>query len=237
MSILGHLEELRTRLFKMVLAFAAGCVGAWFLYDDILSLLIHPLKQLPVAEQIISKGNLIFTAPTEAFFIRLKVTAFAGFVLALPVILWQSWRFITPGLHPREKRYAIPFVFVSMGLFSAGVVFAFTSLPRALDFLASFSGTELVLLPRASEYLSFVMVLIAGFGITFEFPLVLLALTLIGVVSSQKLRSGRKIAYVTILIVAAFVTPTQDPITLIMMSVPLGLLYETTIMIARVMKK
>ncbi|MEO7803363.1 MAG: twin-arginine translocase subunit TatC [Actinomycetota bacterium] len=237
MSVLGHLEELRTRLFKMLLAFGVGCIAAWFFYEDILHFLIQPLKQLPVAEQIISQGNLIFTAPTEAFFIRLKITAFAGFVLALPVILWQLWRFVTPGLHRKEKRYAIPFVFVSMVLFCAGVAFAFTTLPRALDFLASFSGTELVLLPRASEYLSFVLILIAGFGVTFEFPLVLLALTLIGVVSSQKLRRVRKVAYVTILIVAAIVTPTQDPVTLMMMSVPLGLLYEATILVARLMKK
>lgn len=232
-----HLQELRNRLFKIVIAYTLACVGAWYLYSPLLGLLIAPLSRLPVADQIIQNGQLIYTAPTEAFFIRLKVTAFAGMVFALPIILFQLWRFVTPGLHRHERRYALPFVFVAVALFALGVSVAFLSLPTALKVLAGFAGDELVLLPRASDYLSFVLILIAAFGFSFDFPIVLLGLTLVGVLSSAKLRKARRMAWVIVLIVAAIITPTQDPITLMIMAVPLGLLYEATIIVARMMKR
>lgn len=237
MSLMEHLEELRSRLFKIVLAYALACVGAWFLYSRVLALLIGPLAKLPIADQILQDGQLIYTAPTEAFFIRLKVTAFTGMVFALPVMLWQLWRFVTPGLHRHERRYALPFVVISVFLFALGVLTAFLSLPKALEVLAGFAGSELVLLPRASDYLSFVLLLVAAFGFSFEFPIILLGLTLVGVLSSAKLRKARRVAWVIILIVAAIITPTQDPITLAIMSLPLGLLYEGTILAARLMKR
>ena len=237
MTLMEHLEELRGRMFKIVLAYALACVAAWFLYSRVLAVLIDPLAKLPIADQILEDGQLIYTAPTEAFFIRLKVTAFTGLVFSLPVILWQLWRFVTPGLHRHERRYALPFVVVSLFLFALGVLTAFLSLPKALEVLTGFAGTELVLLPRASDYLSFVLLLVAAFGFSFEFPIILLGLTLVGVLSSAKLRKARRVAWVIILIVAAIITPTQDPITLAIMSVPLGLLYEGTILVARLMKR
>jgi sec-independent protein translocase protein TatC len=223
MSLMEHLEELRSRLFKIVLAYALACVAAWFLYSQVLKVLIGPLARLPVADQILQDGQLIYTAPTEAFFVRLKVTAFTAMIFALPVMLWQLWRFITPGLHRHERRYALPFVVISVFLFALGVATAFLSLPKALEVLAGFAGSELVLLPRASDYLSFVLLLVAAFGFSFEFPIILLGLTLVGVLSSQKLRKARRIAWVIILIVAAIITPT--------------LLYEGTIVAARLLKR
>ncbi|HVL51956.1 MAG TPA: twin-arginine translocase subunit TatC [Actinomycetota bacterium] len=237
MSLMEHLEELRNRLLKVVVAYALCCGIAWFFYSNILAVLIAPLARLPVADQILQGGQLIYTAPTEAFVIRLKVTAFAGMVLALPVMMWQLWRFVTPGLHANERKYALPFVFVSVFLFALGVGVAFLSLPKALEVLAGFAGSELVLVPRAADYLSFVLILIAAFGFSFEFPIILLGLTLVGVLSSRKLRDLRKIAWVIILILAAIITPTQDPITLMIMALPLGLLYEATIVVARIMKR
>ncbi len=237
MSLMGHLEELRGRLFKIVVAYAVASTAAWFLYEHLLRLLISPLAKLPAADQILRNGQLIYTAPTEAFLVRLKVVAFAGLILALPIILWQLWRFVTPGLHKHEKRYALPFVLVSMVLFALGVSVAFTSLPKALEVLAGFAGNELVLLPKAADYLSFVLLLIVAFGVSFEFPIVLLGLTIVGVLSSEKLRRFRRAAWVIILVVAAVITPTQDPITLVMMSIPLGLLFEATVVTARLMKK
>lgn len=237
MTIIEHLEELRARLFKMAAAFVIGSAIAWFFYNFILGILVSPLEALPEGGLITTEGRLIFTSPTEAFFIRLKITAFAGMVIALPVLLWQIWRFVTPGLYSNEKRYVIPFVVVSMLLFGLGVVFAFAMLPQALRILTSFAGTELVLLPRASDYLSFVLVLIAAFGIAFEFPLALLALTLVGVLDRDKLRRGRKFAWMTMLLASAIITPTQDPITMILMAVPLAVLYEGTILVARLIKR
>lgn len=232
-----HLEELRNRLFKIVVAYIVAAIAVWFAYSTVLGWLIAPLEELPVADQIIRSGQLIYTAPTEAFFVRFKVTAFGAMLLALPVILWQLWRFVTPGLHAHEKRYALPFVFVSVVLFAAGVATAFVSMPKALEVLGGFAGTEMVLLPRASEYLSFVMILTAAFGFSFEFPIVLLGLALVGVITSRQLRDARRVAWIIILVIAAIITPTQDPITLMIMSVPLALLYEGTIIAARMMKK
>lgn len=237
LSLIGHLEELRGRIFKMLIAFVAAAVGAWFLYDRILAVLVAPLAGLDVAGELLSEGKLIFTSPPEAFFIRLKVVSFAGFVLALPVILWQVWRFVAPGLYSHEKKYAIPFVVSAMLLFLVGGWLAMRSLPQALEFLVAFAGEDIVLVPRASEYLSFVMVLVAGFGLTFEFPLVLIALSLVGVVSSESLRRGRKIAWIAILVVAAVVTPTQDPLTQLLLALPLAALYEATILAARLLKR
>ena len=177
-------------------------------------LLISPLAKLPVADQILQDGQLIYTAPTEAFFVRLKVVAFTGLIFALPVILWQLWRFVTPGLHRHEKTLRPAFRASSLlGLFAVGVAIAFLSLPKALEVLAGFAGSELVLLPKAADYLSFVLLLVAAFGFSFEFPIILLALTLVGVLSSAKLRKGRRIAWVVLLIVAAISPPprTRSP--------------------------
>lgn len=237
MSLIEHLEELRARLLKMLLAFLGASAVSWFFYNRILDILVRPLTRLPEADKIISGGQLIFTAPQEAFFVRLKVVAFAGFVFSLPVILWQLWRFVTPGLYANEKKWALAFAVSSIGLFAGGVAFAFALLPQALRVLLGFAGEHIVLLPRASEYLSFVMLLIVAFGAAFELPLVLLSLTLARVLSTRTLRRGRRVAWLVILILAAVVTPTQDPYTLMLMAVPLALLYEATILVARLFKR
>jgi sec-independent protein translocase protein TatC len=237
MTLIEHLEELRSRLFKVVIAFTIGSIVAWFLYNWILGFLVEPLKNLPDSDRILSGGKLVFQAPQEPFFVRLKVTAFAGFVLALPVTLWQLWKFITPGLYAKEKKYALPFVLVSLILFAAGVAFALMLFPQALRVLLGFAGTETVILPRAQEYLSFILLLIVAFGATFEMPLILLALTIAGVLSTQTLKKGRRAAWIGIAIGAAVITPTQDPLTMMMMAVPLALLYEATILVARLLKR
>jgi sec-independent protein translocase protein TatC len=237
MTLIEHLEELRSRLLKMVIAFAVCSAAAWFLYDPILGFLIRPLADLPAAEQIVSRGKLVFFSPQEAFFVRMKVVAVAGLALAMPVILWQVWRFVTPGLYRHERRYAVPFVLVSSALFSAGIAMAFAMLPTALRVLTSFAGTELVIVPRASEYLSFLLLLVMAFGAAFELPVVVLALTLAGVLSTQTLRRGRRVAYVVILVMAAVITPTPDPINMALLAVPLLVLYEATILVARLLKK
>jgi sec-independent protein translocase protein TatC len=237
MTLMEHLEELRSRLFKMVIAFVVASVASWFFYDQILRFLIEPLTRLPAASQFVTRGKLVFFSPQEAFFVRVKVVSVTGIALALPVILWQVWRFVTPGLYRHERRYAIPFVFVASALFVAGVAVAFAMLPAALRVLTAFGGRELVIVPRASEYLSFLLLLVFAFGVAFELPVVLLALTLTGVLSTTVLRKGRRIAYVLILVIAAIITPTPDPINMCLLAAPLLLLYEGTILVARLFKR
>lgn len=237
MTLLEHLEELRSRFLKILVAFAIASLGAWFFYHDIVALLIRPLARLPEASEILDKGQLIVTAPQEAFFVRLKVTVFAGFALCVPVVLWQLWRFVTPGLYAREKRYALPFVIVATGLFIAGATLAFVVLPQALRILASFGGSEVVLVPRASEYLSFVVLLVLSFAATFELPMVLLSLVAVGAISSKTLRKGRRFAWLLILVVAAVITPTPDPVNQLILAIPLAVLYEGTVLAARLFRR
>lgn len=237
MTMLEHLDELRSRLLKSVIAFLVGAVIAWVFYEVLLEALIGPLQRLPEASTLISRGKLIFTSPPEALFVRLKLTAFAAMVISLPVVLWQLWRFITPGLYRHEKRYAVGFVFSSVLLFAAGAALAFAMLPQAMRVLVALAGPDFILLPRAAEYLSFVLLLIVAFGITFEIPLLLVFLALVGVVTSAGLRKGRKVAWVAGLAISAVVTPTQDPVTMMALAVPLGVLYEATIITVRLMRR
>jgi sec-independent protein translocase protein TatC len=237
MSVLAHLEELRVRLFKAVIATVLGAVVAWLFYNQILGVLVEPLHVLPQAGQVISRGRLIFTAPLEAVLVRVKVVTFAGAALASPVILWQAWRFITPGLYQHEKRYGLAFILASLVLFAAGTALAFAFIGPAIHLLVALGGSRVTLLPRASDYLSFVLIVIVAFGATFEFPIVLLALGAVGIVSSRMLRSQRRVAWMTIVVVATIVTPTVDPVTPFALAIPLALLYEGTILTLRLMKK
>lgn len=237
MTIIEHLDELRTRLIRMLIAFGVMAVVAWFLYNPILGFLTTPLKHLPQAARIVQRGTVIVHSPADPLFIRLKVVSFAALALSLPVVLWELWRFIAPGLYSREKRYAIPFVASALGLFAAGVALAFATLPLALRFLTGFSGTTIQLLPEASQYLSFVMLLVLAFGVAFEFPLVLVALSLVGVVSSSRLRQWRRPAWVLVLVLAGFLTPAQDPITQVLLAIPLAILYEATIWVTRLLRR
>ena len=182
--------------------------------------------------------QFVFQTPVEPFFIKLKIVTFIGLGIALPIVLWQLWRFVTPGLQGRERRYAIPFVIASILLFGLGAAFGIYTLPKALNFLLGFAGPGLVATLSVSKYMSFVFFMIAAFGLSFEFPVVLTALVMAGVLNSQKLRRWRRGAIVGIAVFAAVITPTQDWYTMTLMMVPLIIFYEISILIARfVLKK
>jgi sec-independent protein translocase protein TatC len=237
MTIIEHLDELRTRIIRMLLGFAVAVVVAWFLYNPIISFLTLPLGHLPNVAPLVSKHHqLLVYGPADPLFIRIKIVAFAAVAIDLPVILWEVWRFIAPGLYAKEKRYAIPFVTGAMALFSGGVALAIVTLPAALGLLTRFSGSQIQLLPSANEYISFVILLMIAFGVAFEFPLLLISLSLVGVLSSKRLRKWRRPAWVVLLVIAGFLTPTQDPITQVLLAVPLAILYEVTIWVTRLLK-
>jgi sec-independent protein translocase protein TatC len=232
MTLVEHLTELRRRLIISAIALAVGAGIAFLLYNPILSFLSGPYHS-------ISHGHnkLIVTDPLEAFATRLKIAAWAGLFFASPVVLWQLWRFITPGLHPKEKRYAIPFIAASVLLFLMGAAVALITLKPALQFLKSVGGTDLDPFYRAGPYLSLVMLMIVAFGVAFEFPILLVFLELAGVVPSQRLRKWRRPALVIIVAVAAVITPSQDPYSLFAMAVPMYIFYEAAILIGRILKK
>ena len=240
-SLLERLGELRTRLFRALIALAVGSVVAWFLFPAILALLAHPLKSLPGAGAVVARGKLIFTAPQEAFFVRIKIVGFAGAAIASPVILWQLWRFLTEGATlgstKRGIRYALVLVAVSVVLFAAGTAAAFVFVAPALHIFLYLGGPHIVLVPRASEYLSFLMLLVVAFGLTFEYPLLLLGLVFAGVLTSGTLRKRRRVAWFLLIVISAVVTPTVDPITPLFLAIPLAFLYEATIFTARLFKR
>jgi sec-independent protein translocase protein TatC len=236
MTVVEHLEELRYRLIVSALTFLVGSIVAWIFYPHIFDVITLPLDEANKIAGIKIEGVSV-RGVTTAFLVKIKISVFAGFVFALPVILLQLWRFITPGLEPREKRYAIPFVTGSLVLFLMGTVFAYWVLPQALGFLLGF-GRDLNQILFIDEYVGFVAFMVLAFGITFEFPMLLLFLALAGIISSAWLRKYRRHAIVLVFVIAAVATPSQDPYTMGLMALPLYLMYEGALLIVRfIMKK
>jgi len=234
MTLVEHLTELRRRLFISIIAVVLGAVIAFVLYNRILSFLIHPYcSVLPKGK----KCTLFIQDPLEGFAARLKVAGYGGLMIALPVVLWQLWRFITPGLHKREKRYAIPFVAASLVLFFLGAALAYLTFGKALSFLRSVGGPNFQEIYSPAKYLRLILLMFVAFGISFEFPVVLVALELVGVLPSSRLRSWRRQAFLIIVVFAAVITPSQDPYTLFAMSIPMYVFYEMSIIVGRILKK
>ena len=231
MPLVAHLAELRRRLIVSVLALFVGALIGFVLYNPILSILLRPYTE------VTGETQFVFFDPLEAFATRLKVAAWSGAFLASPVVLWQLWRFITPGLHRNEKKFAIPFIVSSILLFVLGAAVALYTFETALRFLVGMGGDNLTPLFSASKFLSLIILMIIAFGIAFEFPVLLVFLELAGVLTSRKLRSWRRPALVIIVVVAAVITPSQDPYSLFAMVAPMYLFYEGAILIGRLLKK
>ncbi|HYX80205.1 MAG TPA: twin-arginine translocase subunit TatC, partial [Actinomycetota bacterium] len=196
MTLVEHLEELRRRLFMSLGAIGVASIVGWFLYGPVLRLLQHPycdaLAQLPKASRPSTGCEFVFIGPVDAVLIKLKVVVFLGLLIALPVVLYQLWAFIVPGLTRRERRMAIPFIASSVVLFLLGALIAYLTLPKALGFLLGFAGAPFTPLLTGDKFLGFVMLVALAFGLSFEFPIVLIFLALVGVVSSRLLRDWRR---------------------------------------------
>jgi sec-independent protein translocase protein TatC len=233
MSLVEHLSELRRRLIVSIIAVVAGAVVAFVFYNRILQFLVGPYRDATHNP----RARLIFTDPLEGFTTRLKVAAFGGLTLASPVVLWQAWRFITPGLHKNEKRYAIPFIVSSIFLFLLGGLVAMLTFPQALKFLIGVGGSGLTPLFTPGKYLSLIILMIVAFGVAFEFPILLVFLQLARVLTSRRLRKWRRPAVVVIVAVAAIITPSQDPYSLFAMAVPMYIFYEGAILVGRLLKR
>lgn len=234
MTLVEHLAELRYRLVVSLLAVGAGAVVAFAFYSSILEVLLDPYCEiLPPGRDC----TLVIRDPLEGFATRLRVAGWSGLVLASPVVLWQLWRFVTPGLHPKEKKYAVPFVFTSVVLFLVGGALALATFPRALDFLVTVGGPDIDTLFSPAPYLRLVILMIVAFGLAFELPVVLVFLQLAGVVTSTRLASWRRYAIVVVFVVAAVITPSQDPWTLLALALPMTLFYEGAILVGRVLKR
>jgi sec-independent protein translocase protein TatC len=233
MTVVEHLSELRRRIVISIIAVTLGAIVCFIFSESIIKFLITYYRDATSGE----KDALIFLGPLDAFLTRIKIATYGGIVLALPVWLFELWRFITPGLNPKEKRYAIPFVLSSIVLFALGAFVAFLTLPKALEFLLDVGGSQLRPELTADKYLSFVSLMTVAFGVAFEFPVVLMFLLLARVLTTRQLRRWRRPAAVIIVVFAAVITPSQDPYSLFFMAVPMYIFYEMSIIIGRVLKR
>jgi sec-independent protein translocase protein TatC len=239
MTLYEHLNELRRRIFKSALAVALGFAAGFALNGPLFDLLIGPYCELPASLRAATNTfdpeacNLIYTNPLGGLFVTIKTAAVVAAVVGGPVFFYQVWRFVTPGLHPVERRYAVPFLVLSQLLFVGGAAFAYWIIPRGLAVLLSFGGDDLVALLDASEYIGFILKTLLGFGLAFEVPLIIAMLTLAGAVGVEGLVKYRRHAIFGAFVLAAIITPTQDPFTMLVMAVPLALFYELNILFAR----
>jgi sec-independent protein translocase protein TatC len=239
MPLMEHLIELRKRLLISFAAVVLCGIFVFIFYNHVLTFLSGPYEHVTRNSQGCGKHGckLIVTGPLDPLMVRLKIAGYGGLALSVPIVMWQVWRFIVPGLHQRERRYAVAFVLGSIVLFAMGCVVAWFTVEKALDFLLGIGGSGLRPLIDANKYLTLVMLMIAAFGFSFEFPLLLIFLLLVGAVTTAQLRHVRRFAAVGITTFAAIITPSQDPFSLLFMAIPLYLFYEASILIGRVMKR
>ena len=238
MSLTQHLAELRLRIIRSLLAIVAGVIVLLATYDQVLNFLWRPYRQLCVDKpELVGECSLQFLGPLEGFTTRLTICTYGGIILALPVILWQVWRFIVPALHANEKKYAIPFVTSSILLFVLGGLVAWFTLTPALDFLISWSGQGVEANFQVSKYINLVGVMIAAFGVTFEFPVLLVFLQLVGVLTPQMLIKQWRIATVVIFALAAVITPSGDPYSMLALAIPMVIFYGISIVIGKIAQK
>lgn len=232
MTITEHLGELRSRIIRSVLAIVLGAVVILAFYDQVLGLLRLPYDNLCERRgPDFCDGSLNIMDPIEGFTTRLRIATYGGLILSFPVLLWQIWRFIVPALHAKEKKYAIPFIVSSVVLFALGAVLAFFTLERALEFLISWAGEDVDQVFQVSSYVRLVGVMVAAFGAGFLLPVLLVFLQLVGVITPRALLGAWRYAIVGIVVLAAFITPSGDPISLAMLSVPMTLLYFVAVLI------
>ena len=234
MTLAEHIAELRSRLIRAFAAIGVAMAGAFLLYDRVFDVLKRPYCEVPASRRLGGEEcTLVVTGVLDAFTVRVKVAAIVGVIVSSPVWLYQLWAFIAPGLHRHERRWALIFATCSGALFAAGSGLAYYSLGRSLSFLLSFAGNDITPLIAVDRYLSFVTVMLLVFGVSFEFPLLVVLLNLAGVVSAAKLASWRRGEIFLVFAFAAVITPSGDPITLSAMAIPMVLLYEAAVLVAR----
>ncbi|NLD36920.1 MAG: twin-arginine translocase subunit TatC [Desulfatiglans sp.] len=226
---MSHLEELRKRLIRAFIAVGIGFCCAYYFAEELFGILTAPLtKNMPEG------SSLIFTGLPEMFFIELKTAFVAGILVASPVIFYQIWKFVAPGLYPDEKRYVAPFVISSTVLFISGALFGyFIVFPVGFKFFLGYSSESLRAMPSVQQYFGFASKMLLAFGLVFELPVVLFFLTKMGLVTVPFLKKHRKYAFLFAFIVGAILTPSPDAVSQCLMAGPLVLLYEVGIFSSR----
>lgn len=232
MTIMDHLRELRQRVIRCLLAVAVGTIVMLAAYDPVKNWLTKPYRNLCSARpEFKCDGSLFALGPLDGFTARLRVCAYGGLVLALPVVLWQIWRFVVPALNKKEKKYAIPFILSSVVLFAVGCSIAYWTLDKALEFLINWSGTDITEAYRITDYIMLVVMMMLAFGVGFLSPVLLVFLQLVNAVTPKTLIKQWRYSIIGIFVAAAIITPSGDPISLLALAVPLTVLYLFSVLI------
>ena len=235
LSLFEHLDELRKRIFWCAIALAIGVLVAAIFSAQIFDLLLYPLTQVSGLSEDAYKITTF--SPTEPFMISLKVWVVAGILMASPILIWQLWAYVGPAFTSNEKRYFYPIVVSTTLLFLGGVTFGYlVVLPKGLQFLLGFNLGSFNVQNRASDYFTFVSLFILAFGAVFEMPVILVLLAKVGVIDDKFLRKHRRYALVVCAVVAAVITPSQDAFSMLAMFIPLVVLYEISIPLARMVQ-
>ena len=236
MSVLDHLRELRRRLIIVMIIVALGAVVGWLVYNPLLEILKQPYCNIPYQHRLGAQNQsagqckLLFRAPLDGFTIRLKVSVIAGAILTAPLWLYQLWAFVTPGLRRHERRWTIAFVASSSVLFALGMALAYFTLYKGLNVLVTQAGRGTQAALDVSSYISFVVLMLVIFGVSFELPLLIIMLNAVRVLPYRLLRRGQRVGIFAVFVFAAVATPSTDPFTMVAMALPMVLLFELSVL-------
>ncbi len=225
MSVIAHLEELRRVLIVSVAAWAVTTIVSFIFWQRILEFLIHRAG--------LQKTGLVFLAPTGGFLLGFKIALYVGIVLAAPVVFWQLWSFVSPGLRDHEKRLVLPLTVATTFFFLTGAAFALFTLPLIMHVLLGFAPPDLHFLPAGDELLGFVLALVIAFGVVFKLPVVLWTLGVLRIISSRWLYSNRFYWIIGLGVLANLMTPGADPLTPLIVFAPLYLFWEATALLLK----
>ncbi|HET9730086.1 MAG TPA: twin-arginine translocase subunit TatC [Acidimicrobiia bacterium] len=244
MTLMEHLAELRKRIIISLIAIAVCTIVVFFLYHRVLHFLAAPYERVTKGDPRCATlqnphggCSLVVTDPLGPLLIRLRISAYGGLTLAVPFVFYQIWRFVTPGLHRNERRYAISFLLSAVVLFALGAVVAWFTVDKAFDFLLSIGGHTLQPFIDANKYLTLLTLMILAFGVAFEFPLLIMFLLLARIVNTGQLSRSRRWMAVGITTFAAIITPSQDPFSLLFMAIPMYIFFEITILLGKLLKR
>ena len=232
MSIMAHLSELRMRIIRSCLSIAIGAAVILIFYYQVLHFLTQPYRNICTARPDFNcDGSLYALGPIEGLASRMRIAGYGGIIISVPIILWQLWRFIAPAMSSKERKYSIPFAVSSFILFLFGGAVAFWTLDKALEFLISWSGADVNQTYQIAKYISLVALMVLAFGTGFLLPVVVVFLQLVGAVTPQQLRKQWRIAVMVVFVIAAVITPSGDPISMLALAVPMTLLYVLAVVI------
>ncbi|MGP4028040.1 twin-arginine translocase subunit TatC [Actinomadura sp. 3N407] len=232
MPLLEHLRELRNRLIKAILGLVLGAIVGWILFEPIWDFLKQPYTRIPAEHCLEGKCDLVVHGIFDGFFVRLKVSLMVGAVLSSPVWLYQIWAFVAPGLYNKERRWTYTFLAAAVPLFCLGAALAYLTMDKGLQIFIGLAPGDTTVLVGVQDYLGYAQAMLFIFGLTFELPLFVVMLNLVGVLTHARIRKSRRLLIFGVFVFAAIATPSQDPFTMLALALPTIVLFEVAELIA-----